>query len=169
MNNSGAGNINESFVLDNLPILGDQNILLKKPTSFGDSYYIVESNCSHKCNIPIDWDTPLNVAHKNMQRDNDKNTNSQYPKNITVTQDVSTNTSKRVTVTQDASNSASNRFDDCCYCCCFLYFDLAWNSSINKYSLIKAKLQLQNNDPNIQTKNKNDLKYFLYYNYKIFV
>ena len=28
MNNSGAGNINESFVLDNLPILGDQNILL---------------------------------------------------------------------------------------------------------------------------------------------
>ena len=125
MNNSGAGNINESFVLDNLPILGDQNILLNKPTSFGDSYYIVESNCSHKCNIPIDWDTPLNVAHKNMQRDNDKNTNSPYPKHITVTQDVSTNTSKRVTVTQGASNSASDRFDDCCYCCCFLYFDLA--------------------------------------------
>ena len=52
---------------------------------------------------------------------------------------------------------------------CFLYFNLAWNSSIHKDSLIKAKLQLQNNDPNIQTKNKNDLKYFLYYNYKSFV
>ena len=52
---------------------------------------------------------------------------------------------------------------------CFLYFDLAWNSSIHKFSLIKAKLQLQNNDSNTQTKNKNDLKYFLYYNYKIFV
>ena len=51
------------------------------------------------------------------------------------------------------------------------FFILIWreNSSIHKYSLIKAKLQLQNNDPNIQTKNKNDLKYFLYYNYKIFV
>ena len=52
---------------------------------------------------------------------------------------------------------------------CFLYFDLAWNSSIHKYCLIKAKLRLKSNDPNIQTKNKNDLKYFLYYNYKIFV
>ena len=52
---------------------------------------------------------------------------------------------------------------------CFLYFDLAWNSSIHKYSLIKAKLQLHNNDPNIKTKNKNDLKHFLYYNYKFFV
>ena len=31
-------------------------------------------------------------------------------------------------------------------CICSLYFDLAWNSSIPKYSLIKAKLQLQNND-----------------------
>ena len=70
MNNSGAGNINESFVLDNLPILGDQNILLNKPTSFGDSYYIVESNCSDKCNIPIDYNAPLNFVHKNIQRDN---------------------------------------------------------------------------------------------------
>ena len=41
------------------------------------------------------------------------------------------------------------------------------DSSIHKYSLIKAKLQLQNNDPKLQTKNKNDLKYLLYYNYKI--
>ena len=105
MNNSGAGNINESFVLDNLRILVDQNILLNKPASFGDSYYIVESNCSDKCKIPIDCDTPLKVVQKNMQRDNDKNTNSPCPKNITVTQDASTNTSKRVTVT---SNSASN-------------------------------------------------------------
>ena len=112
MNNSGAGNINESFVLENLPILGDQNILLNKPTSFGDSYYIVESNCSDKCKIPIDCDTPLKVVQKNMQRDNDKNTNSPCPKNITVTQDASTNTSKRVTVTQDASNSASNCVDN---------------------------------------------------------
>ena len=112
MNNNGAGNINESFVLDNLRILVDQNILLNKPTSFGDSYYIVESNCSDKCKIPIDCDTPLKVVQKNMQRDNDKNTNSPCPKNITVTQDASTNTSKRVTVTQDASNSASNCVDN---------------------------------------------------------
>ena len=77
-----------------------QNIPLDKPTSFGNSYYIAESNCSDNCNIPIDCDTPLNVVHKNMQRDNDKNTNSLYPKNITVTQDASTNTSERVTVTQ---------------------------------------------------------------------
>ena len=111
MNNGDVRNINESFALDNLLILVDQNILLNKPTSFGDSYYIVESNCSDKCNIPIDCDTPLNVVHKNMQMDNDKNANSLYPKNITVTQDASTNTSERVTVTQDASNSASNHVD----------------------------------------------------------
>ena len=54
MSNSGAGNINESFVLDNLRILMDQNIL-NKLTSFGDSYYILESNRSAKCNIPIDY------------------------------------------------------------------------------------------------------------------
>ena len=56
-------------------------------------------------------------------------------------------------------------------CYVYVFFILIWrgNSSIHKYSLIKAKLQIQNNDPNIQTKNKNDLKYFLYYNYKIFV
>ena len=48
INNSCAGNISESFVLDNLHILVDQNILLNKPTSFGDSYYIVKSNCSDK-------------------------------------------------------------------------------------------------------------------------
>ena len=54
---------------------------------------------------------------------------------------------------------------------CYVFFILIWreDSSIHKYSLIKAKLQLQNNDPNIQNKNKNDLKYFLYYNYKSFV
>ena len=51
---------------------------------------------------------------------------------------------------------------------CFLYFDLAWNSSIHKYSLIKAKLQIQDNDPNIKTKNKIDLKYFSHYNYNFF-
>ena len=52
----------------------------------------------------------------------------------------------------------------------YVFFILIWrNSSIDKYSLIKAKLQSQNNDPNIQTKNKNDLRYFLYYNYKTFV
>ena len=52
----------------------------------------------------------------------------------------------------------------------FVFLFLIWrDSSIHKYSLIKAKLQLQNNDPKLQTKNKNDLKYFLYYNYKIFV
>ena len=45
----------------------------------------------------------------------------------------------------------------------YVLFILIWHedSFIHKYSLIKAKLQLQNNDPNIQTKNKNDLKYFL--------
>ena len=44
----------------------------------------------------------------------------------------------------------------------YVFFILIWHEdrSIHKYSLIKAKLQLQNNDPNIQTKNKNDLKYF---------
>ena len=84
INNSGAGNINESFVLNNLRILVDQNIPLNKPASFGGSYYIVESNCSDKCNIPIDCGTPLNVVHENMQGDNDKNTNSAYPKNINV-------------------------------------------------------------------------------------
>ena len=89
----------------------DQNIILNKPTSSGDSYYIVESNSSDKCIIPIDCDPPLNVVHKNMQGDNGKNTNNAYPKNITVIQDTSTNTSNRVTVTQDASTSASNRVD----------------------------------------------------------
>ena len=54
---------------------------------------------------------------------------------------------------------------------CYVFFILIWreDSSIYKYSLIKAKLQLQNNDPNKQTKNKNNLKKFLYYNYKSFV
>ena len=46
-----------------------------------------------------------------MQGDNGKSTNNAYPKNITVIQDTSTNTSNRVTVTQDASTSASNRAD----------------------------------------------------------
>ena len=35
-----------------------------------------------------------------------------------------------------------------------------------KYSLNKAKLQLQNNVPDINIKNKNDLKYFCYHSYK---
>ena len=86
----------------------DQNILLNKPTSLGESYYIVKSNCSDKCDIPIDCDTPLKVMHRNVQGDNDKNTNRTYPKNITVTQDASTNTSNRITVTQDASTNTSN-------------------------------------------------------------
>ena len=93
INNNSAGNISESFVLENLRILVDQNILLNEPTFFEDSYYVVKSNCSDKCNIPIDCDIPLNVMHKNMQGENDKNTNSTYPKIITVTQDTSTNTS----------------------------------------------------------------------------
>ena len=99
VNLSSVGNINESFVLDNLRVLVDQNIILNKPTSSGDSYYIVESNCSDKCIIPVDCDTPLNIVHKNMQGINDKNTNNAYPKNITVTQDTSTNMTNRVTVT----------------------------------------------------------------------
>ena len=96
MSNSGAGNINESFLLDNLRILVDRNILLNKLTSFGDSCYILESNCSAKCNIPIDYNTLLNVVHKNIQKANDKNTNSPYPTNITATQGASSNTSERV-------------------------------------------------------------------------
>ena len=53
---------------------------------------------------------------------------------------------------------------------CYVFYILIWreDNSIHKYSLIKAKLQLQNNDPNIQTKNKNDLKY-LNFNFKLFV
>ena len=34
---------------------------------------------------------------------------------------------------------------------------------------MKAKLQLQNKNCNTYIKNKNDLKYVCYYNYKIFV
>ena len=49
--NNGANNINDSFVRDILRILVDQNILFNKPTSFGDSYYIVKSNYSDKFNI----------------------------------------------------------------------------------------------------------------------
>ena len=39
---------------------------------------------------------------------------------------------------------------------CYVFFILIWheNSSIHKYSLIKAKLRLQSNDPNTQTKKK---------------
>ena len=55
----------------------DQNILLNKLLSFGDSYY-----CSDKCNILIDCATPLKVMHRNVQGDNDKSTNSTYPKNF---------------------------------------------------------------------------------------
>ena len=36
------------------------------------------------------------------------------------------------------------------------------------YSLIKAQLQLENDDPNIYIKDKKELKYFCYYNYNIF-
>ena len=46
-----------------------------------------------------------------MQGDNDKKTNRTYPKNITVTQDASANTSNRITVIQDASTTTSNRID----------------------------------------------------------
>ena len=35
---NSASKINESFVLDALSILVDQNVLLNKPTSFGDSH-----------------------------------------------------------------------------------------------------------------------------------
>ena len=35
---NSASNINESFVLDALSILVDQNVLLNKATSFGDSH-----------------------------------------------------------------------------------------------------------------------------------
>ena len=60
-NHSSAGNINESFAIDNLRVLVDQNIILNKPRSSGDLYYIVESNSSDKCIISVDCDTPLNV------------------------------------------------------------------------------------------------------------
>ena len=89
----------------------DQNILLNKPTSFGDSNCIVKSNCSNKCNIPIDCDTPLKVMDRDVQGDNDINTNFTYPKNITITQDASVNMSNHITVTQDAPSSMSNRID----------------------------------------------------------
>ena len=68
INHSSAGNINESFVLDILRVLVDQNIILNKPKSSGYSYYIVESNCSDKYIIPIDCNTLLNVVHKNMTK-----------------------------------------------------------------------------------------------------
>ena len=35
---------------------------------------------SLKCNIPIDCNTLLKVMHSDLQRDNDKNMNSKYPK-----------------------------------------------------------------------------------------
>ena len=38
-----------------------------------------------------------------------------------------------------------------------------------RYSLIKAKLKLQNNNPNIYIKDKNDLKHVCYYSYRNFV
>ena len=49
--------------------------------------------------------------HRDVQGDNDKKTNRTYPKNITVTQDASANTSNRITVIQDASAITSNRID----------------------------------------------------------
>ena len=109
--NNSASNINESFVLDTLGILVDQNVLLNKPTSFRDSYYIVKSNCSDKRNVPIDCDTALKVMHRDAHRDNDKNTNRIYPKNITITQDASTNRKNRITVTQDPPTNTSNGID----------------------------------------------------------
>ena len=49
-------------------------------------------------------------------------------------------------------------------------FSLFWfgvkQLSTWKYSLIKTKLQLQNNKPNIYIKNKNYLKYLCYYSIK---
>ena len=47
--------------------------------------------------------------HRDVQGDSEKNTNSTYPKNITVAQDASTSTSNSITVTQDASTNMSNR------------------------------------------------------------
>ena len=49
---------------------------------------------------------------------------------------------------------------------CYVMFSLFWFGVTQlytwKYSLIIAKLQLQNNNPNIHIKNKNDLKQFCY-------
>ena len=44
-----------------------------------------------KCNISIDCDTLLKVIDRDVQDDNDKNTNSTYPQKMNVTQDASTN------------------------------------------------------------------------------
>lgn len=49
----------------------------------------------------------------------------------------------------------------------YAVFSLFWFDI--KYSLIKAKLQLQNNNPNLCIKNKNDLTYLCYYSYKFFI
>ena len=162
MNNSGAGNINESFVLDNLRILVDQNILLNKPTSFGDSHYIVESNCSDKCKFPIDCDTPLNVVQKNKQRDNDKNTNSPCPKNITATQDASTNTCKLV--------SLENQLRDKQYIIEELFkknYQSSCNCTVANSNLIKAqKYTKYKENPMIPSSNVNDSVNFVKDNIK---
>ena len=49
--------------------------------------------------------------HRDVQGDNDKNTNRTNPKNITITHDASTNTSNLITVTQDAPTNTSNCID----------------------------------------------------------
>ena len=56
-------------------------------------------------------DTPLKVMHRDVQGDNDKKTNHRYPKNITITQDASNNTSNHITVTKDAPTNRSNCTD----------------------------------------------------------
>ena len=56
---------------------------------------------------------------------------------------------------------------------CYVMFSLFWFGLKQlytlKYNLTKGKLQLQNRNPNIYIKNKYDLKYFGYYNYKILI
>lgn len=77
--NNTTSNINEGFVLDTLRILVTQN----KPTFFGHLCYIVKSNWSDKCNIPIDCDALLKVMHRDVQEENSKITNIIYPEKMT--------------------------------------------------------------------------------------
>ena len=49
--------------------------------------------------------------HREVQGCNNKNINHRYPKNNTIAQDASTNTSNRITVTQDAPINRSNRIN----------------------------------------------------------
>ena len=112
-------------------------MLLNKSTSFTDPYDIVKSNCSDNCNIPIDYDTLLKVMDRDVQGDNDKNTSSAYPKNMTVTQIASTSTSNRVTVTQDASINTCNHFDKGIGS----YFELVLKSSKDHIASLENQLE----------------------------